>query len=104
MITIANLIETTWLARYPRPIEIMYDQGKEFIGHEFRKYQIETEYGITSKPSTSGNPTSNAILEQIHQVLGNLVRTFNVQQTYVDELPVDRHFGCSSVCNLLKNQ
>ena len=29
-------------ARYPRPIEIMYDQGKEFIGHEFRKSLIET--------------------------------------------------------------
>ena len=28
---------------------------------------------------------SNEILEQIHQVLGNLVRTFNIQQTYVDE-------------------
>ena len=28
---------------------------------------------------------SNAILERIHQVLGNLVRNFNVQQTYVDE-------------------
>ena len=25
----------------------------------------------------------NAILEQIHQVLGNLVRALNVQQTYV---------------------
>ena len=28
---------------------------------------------------------SNAILERIHQVIGNLVRTFNVQQTYVDK-------------------
>ena len=27
----------------------------------------------------------NSILERIHQVLRNLVRTFNVQQTYVDE-------------------
>ena len=26
---------------------------------------------------------SNAILERIHQVLGNLVRNFNIQQTYV---------------------
>ena len=42
-ITIANLVETTWLSRYPRPIEIMYDQGKEFIGHEFIKSQIEDE-------------------------------------------------------------
>ena len=28
---------------------------------------------------------SNAILERIHQVLGNLVRTSNIQQTYVDK-------------------
>ena len=28
---------------------------------------------------------SSAVLERIHQVLGNLVRTFNIQQTYVDK-------------------
>ena len=27
-INIANLVETTWMSRYPRPIEITYDQGK----------------------------------------------------------------------------
>ena len=27
-ITIANLVETTWLDRYPKPIEITYDQRK----------------------------------------------------------------------------
>ena len=26
-ITIANLVETICLSRYPRPIEIVYDQG-----------------------------------------------------------------------------
>ena len=83
-ITIANLVETTWLSRYPRPIEITYNQGNEFIGHGFRKLLIEDEYGITAKPNTLVNPISNAILEQIRQVLGNLVRTFNIQQTYVD--------------------
>ena len=41
-INIANLVETTWLSRYPRPIEIIYYQGKEFIGHKFRKSLIET--------------------------------------------------------------
>ena len=25
-ISIANLVETTWLSRYPRPIETTYDQ------------------------------------------------------------------------------
>ena len=39
--------------------------------------------GITAKPSTSINPTSNAVLEWIHQVLGNLVRNYNITQTYV---------------------
>ena len=41
-ISIANSVETMWLSRYPRPIEITYDQGPEFIGHQFRKPLIET--------------------------------------------------------------
>ena len=47
-------------------MEIMYDQGSEFIGHEFIKSLIETEYRITAKMCTSINHTSNAILERIH--------------------------------------
>ena len=66
-------------------MEIMYDKGSGFIGHKFIKYITEKEYGITAKTRTSGNPTSNAILERIHQVLGNLVRTCNITETYVDE-------------------
>ena len=66
-------------------MEITHDQVSEFIGYEFRKFLIKMKCGITSKPSTSGNPMSNAILERIQQVLGNLVQTFNVQQAYVDE-------------------
>ena len=62
----------------------MYDQGSEFIGHEFRKSLIEAEYGITTKPSTLVNPMSNALLEHIHQVLVTLVRTYNINQTCVD--------------------
>ena len=65
-ISIVNLVETTWLTKYPRTMESTHDQGSEFIGHEFRKYLIEEEYGIISKPRTLGNPISNAILEQIH--------------------------------------
>ena len=58
-ITIANLVENMWLSRYPRPIEIVYDQGKEFIAHELRKLLIENEYSISARPSTLGNPMSN---------------------------------------------
>ena len=43
------------------------------------------EYGIISTPSTLGNTNSNEILERIHHVLVNLVRTFNRIETYFDE-------------------
>ena len=85
MISTASLVETTWLSRYHRPTEITYDEGSEFIGNEFIKSLIQYTYGISDKPSTLGNPMSNALLKRINQVLGNLVRTFNISQTYVDE-------------------
>ena len=28
LMEIANLVETTWLSRYPRPMDITYEQGK----------------------------------------------------------------------------
>ena len=84
-ISIAKLVETAWLTRYPKPTKITYDQGSEFIGHEFRKFIIETEYGITAKPRTLVNPTSNAILKWIHQFLGNIVQNFNIKETCVDK-------------------
>ena len=43
------------------------------------------EYGITVKPSTLVNPTSDATLKRIHQVIGNLVLTCNITQTYDDK-------------------
>ena len=46
---------------------------------------IEIEYGIKSNPDYSGNPQAKSIIEIIHQVLGNLVRIYNLQETYVDE-------------------
>ena len=36
-------------------------------------------------PSSSGNIQANAIIERIHQILGNLIRSFNLHNTYVDD-------------------
>ena len=41
VISIADFVGTMWLSRYPRPMEITYDQGSEFIVREFRKSLIE---------------------------------------------------------------
>ena len=46
---------------------------------------IENEYGIKTKSASPGNPQVNAIVEIIHQVLGNLLHTYNLQETYVDD-------------------
>ena len=80
------------MSRYPIPIEITYDQEKHLSGHEFGKSLIEEEYGITAKPRTLGFPIINAVLERIHHVLGNLLRNFNIQQTYVDKNDCGQEF------------
>ena len=36
------------------------------------------DYGLNRKPLTSRNPQSNAIIELIHQSIGNIIRTFDV--------------------------
>ena len=72
---IGNLLETTWITSYTCPTEIMYDRGSELIGYGSKKSIIQEEYGIKANPITSGNITSNGILERIHPVLGNLVQT-----------------------------
>ena len=83
--TVANLVETTCLVQYTWPVEIMYDQGGEFRGHEFKNSLIGNEYFIKTKPVSLGNPQSNTIIEIIHQELGNLVRIYNLQEIYVDD-------------------
>jgi hypothetical protein len=60
------------LSRYPRCRYIIYNNGSEFkLNFE---YLCET-YGIKRKPTTVKNPQANAILERLHQVLGQMLRT-----------------------------
>ena len=54
----------------------MFDRGTEFIA-EFSK-MCHNDYGLKRKPITTRNPQSNAIIERIHQTIGNIIRTFDV--------------------------
>ena len=82
-VTVANKVETTWLTRYPWPTMITYDQGTEFMA-EFAT-MVKNDYGITCKGITKRNPQANAIIERIHQTIGNIIRTFAVQDNYLDK-------------------
>jgi hypothetical protein len=46
---------------------------------------IKHDYGIKGKPITVRNPQANAIVERIHQVIGNIIRTFELENNYLDE-------------------
>ena len=83
-ITVANIAEQEWFARYPWPTQVTFDRGSEFIGHDFQD-MIKKDYGVKPKPITVRNPQANAIVERIHQVIGNMVRTFELQGNYLDE-------------------
>ncbi len=83
-ITVANIAEQQWFSRYPWPTQITFDRGSEFIGQDFQK-MIKEDYGITAKPITVRNPQSNAIVERIHQVIGNIIRTFELESNYLDD-------------------
>ena len=74
--TVAQAVEQTWLSRYPWPKKITYDKGSEFMA-EFATMIVE-EYGIKKRGISPRNPQANSILERIHQVIGNMIKTFKV--------------------------
>ena len=78
--------DSQWLARYPRPREIGFDNGGEFMA-EFR--DLCDNMGLKRRPSSSWNPQSNAILERIHQVLADCLRSFNLDERTINEMDDD---------------
>ena len=83
-ITVANIVEQEWFSRYPWPTQVTFDRGSEFIGQDFQK-MIKEDYGVKAKPITVRNPQANAIVERVHQVIGNIIRTFELENNYIDE-------------------
>jgi transposase InsO family protein len=83
-ITVANIIEQEWFSRYPWPTQVTFDRGSEFIGQDFQK-MIKEDYGVKAKPITVRNPQANAIVERVHQVIGNIIRTFELENNYLDD-------------------
>ena len=81
--TVSNIVEQEWLCRYPWPTQMTYDRHGSFVGTEFQA--MLDDYGIKRKPITVRNPQANAIVERVHQVIGNIIRTFELQTNYLDE-------------------
>ena len=76
-----QIFDNTWLARYPRPREIEFDNRGEFKV-EFRELTINM--GLKAKKSLSWNPQSNAIIERIYQVLPDCLVSFDLEDMDID--------------------
>ena len=55
------------------------------MGHEFIN-MITKDYGIKKKPISVRNPQAKAVLEPVHQTIGNMVRTFQLETNYLDQM------------------
>ena len=81
---IANLIEQTWLVRYPWPQNVICDRGKEFMAEV--NEMLTEDYGIQVNQITTRNPQANAIVERVHQTIGNMIRKWFVEDPELDEV------------------
>jgi hypothetical protein len=70
---IALLFDSEWLCRNPRPARVVYDNGTEFVGHEFQ--EMLQSYGIKPVATTVKNPKSNGVIERVHLTMGDMLRT-----------------------------
>jgi len=70
---IALKFEQMWLARYPRPLRVVHDQGTEFTGANFQLHLHRLD--IESVPTTVKNPQANALCERMHKTCGDQIRT-----------------------------
>ena len=78
----SQLFDINWLCRYPKPRKVICDQGSEFKA-EF--LELLESYGIERVPSSRRNPQINAIIERIHLVMLNMLRTLELSDVMWDD-------------------
>ena len=86
---IIHVVDQAWLSRYPWQTKVISDRGGEFM-KEFEE-SLE-EYGIEKKTITTRNPQANAILERVHQTIGNILRTFESNTTEPQPHAITNHY------------
>ena len=75
LIMISKLVNKCWFSRYPRCKNIIFDDGSESKLH-FKT--LCESYRVKPKPISIKKPQTNAILEQIHQVIMTMVCTSEI--------------------------
>lgn len=88
-----EILDSIWLSYYPRPKEISMDNGSKFK-KEFS--DLYKNMGLKKKVSNKRNPKLNAILQRIHQVLGNRLQVFDLKKKEINPIkndPFDKYLN-----------
>ena len=93
---VANILEMTWLTRYPWPTEIVMDRGKEFAA-EVREL-IKDEYAINKKIITTRNPQANSIVERVHKTVHQMIDSLDIK----NKNDLDPDFGFSGILSAIR--
>ena len=80
----AEIFDREWLCRYVRPRQCGYDSGGKFCGREFQ--EMLESYGIEGVQTTVKNPRAQAIVERMHLIFGEMIRTTVFGQYYDHDL------------------
>ena len=86
----SRIFNNSWLSRYPYPKRIIYDNGVEFK-NDFKP--LLKTYGIKPKRIKVKNPQANAVLDRVHQIVGDMLCTkdlevypFNIEDPWTEIL------------------
>ena len=98
-------MENNWLARYPKPIKIVTNQGAEFSTD---LSSMCNKNGIKNSTSTSRNPQGNSLIDRIHQTIRQVLRivtaekdpeTMSQTELVIEEKLATAMHACRSVCS-----
>jgi Integrase core domain. len=79
---ISLLFINYWLSRYPRPVEVVYDNRLRILRRIFQP--LIEDFNLKPKCTTVENPQANAPVERVHQVIHNLIRTNDLSNCVFD--------------------
>jgi IS30 family transposase len=79
--TVMDAFQNNWRCRYTRPFQVTFDNGYEF--KSFLKEMCDN-LGIKCRTTTSYNPQGNSIIERIPLVMGNMLRSFELEERELD--------------------
>ena len=80
---ISLLFKKHWLDRYPRPRKVVFDNGSEF---KKNFVTLLKDFDIKPKVTSVKNPTANAPVERVHQIIGQMLLTKNLGSRIFDHI------------------